>query len=129
MHDIEWDAEHSALKLTFGGKVREEEMAHFQRRMETVLPSLTPGFKILVDLSELEEMAQECIPAIRLAMDAYRERGISQVARVIPDPLKDIGFSILSYFHYGPEVYVQTYDNRPEALKALGLPPSPNGLK
>lgn len=68
-------------------------MPQLQRGIEALLSKLTPGFRILVDLTELEEMAPECIPAIRLTMATYGERGVSQVARVIPDPLNHIGLN------------------------------------
>jgi hypothetical protein len=39
--------------------------------------------------------------------------------RVIPDPHKDIGLNILSYFHYGSKVPMATYQNLGDALQSL----------
>jgi hypothetical protein len=52
-------------------------------------------------------------------MSAFKERGVSRVIRVFPKPRKDIGLNILSLFHYGQDVDVQTVETLPEALKAL----------
>ena len=38
---------------------------------------------------------------------------------VVPDPQKDIGYKLLSLFHYDPEVKPRTYDNLADAIKSL----------
>lgn len=44
---------------------------------------------------------------------------MAEVVRVMSDPHKDIGFTVMLYFHYGPEVPVLTFDSRAEALAKL----------
>jgi hypothetical protein len=44
-------------------------------------------------------------------MDLCNKKGVKEVLRIIPDTHKDIGFTLLSHLHYGPEVEVTTYDN------------------
>jgi hypothetical protein len=39
--------------------------------------------------------------------------------RIIPNPKLDIGFQIMSSFHYGTEVHVVTCESRDEALRVL----------
>jgi hypothetical protein len=38
---------------------------------------------------------------------------------VIPDPRKDIGFTILSQFHYGPEIRTVTFETLADAVQSL----------
>lgn len=52
-------------------------------------------------------------------MDLLREKKVASVIRVMPDPHKDIGFNILSQFHYGPEIQVATFERLPDAISAL----------
>jgi hypothetical protein len=52
-------------------------------------------------------------------MDLCSAKGVAAIFRVIPDPLKDIGFTILSHLHYSPEVIVTTYDNLADAIHGL----------
>jgi len=42
---------------------------------------------------------------------------------VIPDPHKDIGLNILSYFHYGSQAQVATYQSLTDALQSLSCLP------
>ena len=52
-------------------------------------------------------------------MKLCNAKQIGTVVRVIPDPTKDIGFNIMSRFHYSPEVKLRIYDNLAEAVKSL----------
>jgi hypothetical protein len=52
-------------------------------------------------------------------MDALAEKGVASVTRVMPDPHKDIGFNILSQFHYGPEVQIETFQTLADALQNI----------
>jgi hypothetical protein len=43
------------------------------------------------------------------------------VVRVIPDETKDIGFNILTVFHYPHRPQIVTCQTLPEAARVLGL--------
>ena len=47
-----------------------------------------------------------CVPHLEHIMQLCDEKGVSAVVRAIPDPRRDIGLQIMSYFHYGPEVRI-----------------------
>jgi hypothetical protein len=49
----------------------------------------------------------------------YDQKGIAKVVRVIPDPGKDIGLSIMSLFHYRRGVSIVTVETLAEAEKNL----------
>ena len=52
-------------------------------------------------------------------MDALTQKGVASVARVMPDPHKDIGLNILSQFHYGPEIQIATFETLADALQNI----------
>lgn len=107
------------MHLAYAGHVTGDEAKRCRAEIEALLPTLKPGFRLLTDMSALEKMDYECAEEIRAIMDQLRERGISHAIRVIPDQKKDIGFTVMSYFHYGRNVRVQTVKSFAEALKAL----------
>jgi hypothetical protein len=52
-------------------------------------------------------------------MDLCNQKGISKIVRIIPDSQKDIGFNILSLFHYRHGIPIVTCETAAEAMKAL----------
>ena len=80
---------------------------------------LAKGFTVLTDLSGLNSMDRSCVPELERMMDLIRKSGAGTVVRVIPDQAKDIGFNILSLFHYRNKVHVQTFPSLAEAEAAL----------
>ena len=80
---------------------------------------MTPGFRMLTDLSNLESMDEACAPYLGEIMDLCKFREMKKVARVIPDPRKDIGFALISRFHYGPNIQSSTHANLADAIQSL----------
>jgi hypothetical protein len=64
-------------------------------------------------------MDLDCVPPLEGLMDLCRQAGVAMVVRVIPDPHKDIGFNILSVFHYPRRVKIVTCETMEEAQSAL----------
>jgi hypothetical protein len=120
MFSLESDIARNLLKMTFSGHVREHELAGRETEMEKALADLRAGFRFLGDLTGLEVMEPACLSYIRRNMDILNERGVSKVVRIIPDPHKDIGFNILSLFHYRPGIPIVTCDTLAEADAVLG---------
>ena len=83
------------------------------------LPSLAKGFTILTDLSGLASMDTHCVSELERMMDLSRKAGAGTVVRVIPNQAKDIGFNILSLFHYRNKVHVLTFQSLAEAQAAI----------
>jgi hypothetical protein len=52
-------------------------------------------------------------------MDLCDRKGVKAVVRVVPDPHKDIGFALLSHFHYGPDVELTTYQSLADAISGI----------
>src|ERR1035437_3992858 len=112
------------LYLCFVGAVRSDEFANGREDVITQLAALSPGFRYLVDLTDLEFMGVECMAELGRLMELIGQAGVGLVVRVIPDPSKDIGMNILTVFHYPPSLPVVTCQSLAEAVQALGLWPT-----
>jgi hypothetical protein len=117
---VETDIERELLTVTYCGKVVPGEFGPALERIREGLGKLEPGFRLLTDLGGLEAMDVSCAPLIDEAMDLIDCRGVSLVVRIVPDPRKDIGFGVMSLFHYGKDVNVVTVETVEEAERALG---------
>ena len=99
---VEIDRPHRLLKITFADHVP------------------PPGFRLLSDLSGVKSMPTTTAPFIGQIMELCAERGLESVVRVLPsEPRNDIGYAILSQFHYGPDVRIVTCDNVEQAASHL----------
>ncbi len=121
MFSVEFDAEHNLLKIRFTGRVDADEMRACYERIQTVLADVSPGFRLLSDISELDMMDPACVPFIRQSMQFCNGKGIARIVRVIPDARKDIGFNLLAVFHYNPSVRVSVCETRAQAESLLGV--------
>lgn len=119
MFHIEVDKTKNLLRFTFSQHVTVEETGQWRRELCQVLGALQRGFTLLSDLSGLDVMDLDCAPDIEWSMEALNEAGIAKVVRIIPDPRKDIGFNIMSHFHYRRGVVFVTCDTLEEGLKIL----------
>jgi hypothetical protein len=88
------------LVIIFAGRVEAEQIARTSNDVAALVSELQPGFRVLADLTPLETMSVDCAPEIAKTMELCAEKGVKLIVRVIPDPSKDIGFTILSRFHY-----------------------------
>jgi len=110
------------LVIIFAGQVEASQIMEQSANLADQLSELEPGFHVLADLSGLETMSLDCAPEIAKTMELCAEKGVKLIVRVIPDSSKDIGFSILSQFHYRknkPRTVV--CESLGEAAKHLGL--------
>jgi hypothetical protein len=119
MYLVTTNAAHDLLILTFLERVVPEELKTCRREVTEILAGLQPGFRLLTDLSHLEAMDFSCANDIRAIMDLIHSRGVSRIVRVIPNRRKDIGFTTMSYFHYGPDIGIVTVETLAEGLGSL----------
>jgi hypothetical protein len=113
------DPAKNLLQCAFVGDIGPEEFARYQPVVAEALATLSHGFHLLVDLTELDSMDLELVPAIGEAMELFQSRGVERIVRIIPDQSKDIGLGILSIFHYPRGLQIITCENRAEAINAL----------
>ena len=107
------------MLVSFRGHVDRAEAQQSRQKVAAAVEEMKPGFRLLTDLSELDSMEYACAPEIAASMDLLRAKGVALVVRVVPDPHKDIGFNILSRFHYGPEIQITTYETLADALQSF----------
>lgn len=119
MFTVEADPSQNLLVIKFSRQVGSDEIKRHLVEVEAALNALQPGFRMLTDLSELESMEYAAAPYISQTMDKCNAKGVALVVRVIPDARKDIGFKIMSYFHYGRTVPIITCATVEEANAAL----------
>jgi hypothetical protein len=113
-----------ARQLLYSSYIQHVTAEDIRRGLEdtkTLLAGLSPGFRLLVDLSQLESFDLEGVAEIGRLMELIDRSGVGMVVRVIPDPDKDIGMNILSVFHYPHHPRIVTYKTMAEALRALQL--------
>jgi hypothetical protein len=121
------DKSRNLLRVTYAKRVGPEETKRAVATLQGLLADLAPGFRLLTILSDLEEMDIACVPDVKKMMDFCNKKGVETVVRVIPDPHKDIGFNILSLFHYRRRVHIITCETLGDALKQLAAKGSPSG--
>ena len=119
MFTVKLDQSRNALSIAYGGRVTSDETRLCAEEVRLALTILKPGFRLLVDLTELETMDLSCWPLIANIMELCNAAGVAEVIRIIPNPTRDIGLQILSFFHYRPDVYIHTCASAAEANEFL----------
>jgi len=119
VYEVVADPAHHLLTIRYRGYVRSSAVGRCMKEVDEALTNIGPGFRLLVDLSELESMEIDCAPQIRRIMQLCSSKGVSAIVRVIPHPQRDIGLQIMSYFHYGDEVQITTCRTLEEAKTIL----------
>jgi hypothetical protein len=107
--------------FNYSGHVSPDELARVEQEVLALEDDLGPGFRILADLSGLDSMDLDCIKGLGRLMELAEKNGVGLIVRVIPDPSKDIGFNILTIFHYAQQPQIVTCKTMAEAGKHLGL--------
>ena len=109
------------LYLSYIEQVGVEELEQGREDIATLLADLTTGFRLVTDLSRLDSFGAGCATEIGKFMELCDQKGVGLVVRVVPDPAKDIGLNIISFFHYHHAPRTVTCDNMVEAAKLLSL--------
>jgi hypothetical protein len=111
------------LLFTFAGHVTPDQILQSAKDLAPLVAELSHGFRVLADLTALESMTLECAPEIGKVMDLCAKAGVKLIVRVIPDASKDIGFTILSRFHYPAKPRAVVCQTVIEAAKLLDITP------
>jgi hypothetical protein len=119
MFSVEADDINRLVKINWSENVSADEMRECAEQLPSLTANMRPGFRLLSDLTGLKSMDPNGASYIGAIMDLFAAKQVSLIVRVIPDPHKDIGLNILSYFHYGSKVPMATYQNLSDALQSL----------
>src|SRR5215469_653258 len=119
MYAVELDQSRRLLVIAAAQRVTAEQVNAVAERVDELLQDVGPGFRVLVDFRWLDSMDSAAAPHVAKIMETLTAQGVASVARVMPDPHKDIGLNILSQFHYGPEIPITTYETLADALQSI----------
>jgi hypothetical protein len=125
MYSVETDEAKRLIIISASGHVTKEEMKAAAAKLAVLVQEFAPGFSALTDFRWMESMDSSGAPHLAEMMEALGAKKVASVVRVVPDPHKDIGLNILSQFHYGPEVRIQTFQTLADALQSLVATASP----
>jgi len=109
------------LLLNYVGNVTADELRNGLKEANALLADLPPGIRILADFGRMESMDADSPRELGRLMESADRKGVEMVARVIPDPTKDIGLNILAAFHYRKPLPTVTCASMEEAAKELGI--------
>jgi DNA-binding transcriptional LysR family regulator len=116
----ELDRSRRLLKITMTGHTTVEEARSALDSLRSLLADIQPGFRLFTDLSGLLSMPTTAAPYIGQIMESCAEKEVELVVRLLPpEPSKDIGFAIMSHFHYGPDIRIVTCATMEEAASYL----------
>ena len=116
MFTVKVDQRRNTLTISYGGQVSRDEARLCAEEVRLALTILEPGFRLVVDLTELQLMDVACSPLIGSIMEMCNASEVSEVVRIIPDPKRDIGLQIMSFFHYGSDVRITTLESAAGAM-------------
>lgn len=116
---VEIDQAKDLLVIRYYGRVTASDVERCAEEVRIALPKMQAGFQLLADFTELESMDVTCAPHLENIMERCDEKGVSTVVRIMPDPKRDIGLQIMSYFHYSGDVKIVACENLSDALKIL----------
>jgi hypothetical protein len=119
MFSIEASDAERLIKISWLGHVDSEEMRRCAEEIGITASKMRPGFRVLADMTDLESMDYAGAPYIGSVMDLCVTKQVEHVVRVIPDPRKDIGLNIMSYFHYSSKIRVTICENLADAMRRL----------
>jgi hypothetical protein len=114
-----YDQESNTVIIEFSGNVNTSQAEPFYQEIQKTVPKHGKGFKVLTDFTSLQGMDLEVRNSVKRVMDFLNEQGVTKILRVIPNPEKDIGFGIMSIFHYSKDVVILNVQSREEAEEHL----------
>lgn len=119
MFHIESDPSHKVLTMSFSGHVKAREMQSCLEEALDLLRLMKRGFQLVTDLTHLERMDPTCSIPIGKMMDMCSKSGVGLIVRVIPNPKTDLGYSLMSVFHYKRTVRTVTVETLAAAMESL----------
>jgi hypothetical protein len=107
--------------FSYIGHVTVEDLQRNRADLEVMLAELPPDFQLLADLSRVDAFDMACVPEIGKTMELLEHRKVGLIVRLVPDPGKDIGFNIISAFHYKNRPRTATCETMEQAGRLLSL--------
>lgn len=119
MYLLEVDSHKNRIHLTFAKRLDEAQSRAILNEIKDRIGEVREGFSVLCDMTTLADIDKDAKRGIQDIMDFCNARKVGKVIRIVPNPLHDFGFTIMSCFHYNSEVSVVTCKTLEEALEHL----------
>ena len=119
MFTVDHDRSRRLLTVCYTGEVDAREMNQCMKEVEAATDGSESRLRVLTDLSDLESMDEDCAKDLGAIMDLLASNDLEKVICVIPDPTKDIGFGLMSRFHYDHRTPLVTCESLDEAMQCL----------
>ncbi len=129
MYAVEIDQSKRLLVISAVQRVTANEAKLAAQRVRELLQDIAPGLRVLADFRWLDSMDSAAAHHVAEIMEALAEKAVASVTRVMSDPHKDIGFNILSQFHYGPEIKIATFETLADALQTVATNVDPQPIQ
>lgn len=114
-----YDEKRNALIIEYSGTVTAPDMEQAFPALRELTLKCKNDFRMLADFSSLTFISPDVRNPLKKIMDFLNEKGIREIVRIIPNPENDIGFNIMSAFHYSKDVGFVTVASREEANARL----------
>ena len=115
MIKVGYNDKRNVVIIEFIDKIDAAQAEQSYLDIQKIIPQCNKGFKILTDLSRVEFMDPKSVGMIKKSMDFFNSKGVTEIVRIIPDSGKDVGFNIMSLFHYSKNVKLITVESREES--------------
>ncbi|MFA5088918.1 MAG: hypothetical protein WC552_07785 [Candidatus Omnitrophota bacterium] len=115
MFSLSTTHDRNQLNIIFRDHFDIRQGEQFYAQLKEMVPQLQKGFRVLTDMSSLGRIDLEAKKFLKESMELLSRSGVSEVVRIIPDQSKDIGFNIMSLFHYPPGTRIHIYRSIQEA--------------
>src|SRR5213082_4195045 len=109
MYAVELDRSKRLLVISAAQRVTAQQVKAVAERVHELLQGVGPGFRVLVDFRWLDSMDSAAARHVAKIMETLTEKGVASVARVMPDPHKDIGVNFFSKLQSAYEIAITTY--------------------
>ena len=119
MYRIEVNSVDNTLEIHLRESFDPDQGRDLLNELSERVHELRPGFKLLTDLSQLRGMDIAAHKSIDEVMELCNRHEVSKVVRVIAKETRDIGFNIMSLFHYSHRVIIHTCDSLEEAKQEM----------
>jgi anti-anti-sigma regulatory factor len=119
MIKVDYDCGKNLVIIELSGDVDAAQARLTLLELERDLENVEKGFRVLVDFAAVETMEPEVEGVVLKAMDFLNAKGIEEIVRVLPDPEMELGFRLMSFFHYSPQVRVLAARTRAEGEALL----------
>lgn len=116
-----YDNDQNAVVLEFEGNVDVAEAKRSFDEMGKTSPQKGKGFRLITDFSKLDTIDIGVKSFIEKAMELFKNQGVTEIIRVIPDPNMEVGMNLISTAHYPKSVKVHTMRSRHEAQEYLKI--------